>query len=137
MKKLDWATRVKISKDRKDNIKKIYLINEEVMQIFYFSEEWSLCKKWVYEKYINVCFDCGKTERLSVDHVRPISCHPKLSLNVKNLQILCLDCNKKKSFIMRYNKKTFDINKFIKNKDLEPIVFEKGTYLKFFKKIPL
>jgi len=54
-----------------------------------------LCKE-VYSTYENRCMACGTTEKLSVDHIKPISFYPELGEVFSNLQILCRSCNSKK-----------------------------------------
>ncbi len=38
----------------------------------------------------------GLGVRLEVDHIKPRSTHPELSLDINNLQVLCSVCNKGK-----------------------------------------
>ena len=54
-----------------------------------------LCKQ-VYSTYENRCMACGTVEKLSVDHIKPISFYPELGETFSNLQILCRSCNSKK-----------------------------------------
>lgn len=72
------------------------------------SDDWN--KKWrklryqAFKKYGNFCCCCGRspsndpTVVLHVDHIKPKSIYPNLSLDIKNLQILCADCNFAKSY---------------------------------------
>ena len=54
------------------------------------AKEWkSLC-----EKYDNRCLCCGEKERLTVDHVVPIS--KGGTSNIENIQPLCMYCNSSK-----------------------------------------
>jgi len=56
----------------------------------YTVAEWkSLCKAAGYK-----CLDCGKREKLTADHVMPIS--KGGTSNIDNIQPLCLPCNIKK-----------------------------------------
>ena len=51
-------------------------------------------KKYVYGKYGNRCLCCGSYEKISLDHVIPISKGGKDE--IENLQPLCKSCNSKK-----------------------------------------
>lgn len=127
---------LRISKIRKEEISKIYKIDRESMLIFYKSEEWKLMKSWVYQRYEKECAKCGSKTNLSVDHIRPISCHPRLALKHRNLRILCMPCNKNKSFIMA-SKKDMDIKRLkIINGSIEKFKFKNESELinKFFPK---
>lgn len=73
---------------------------------FYRSSEW---KELRYRKLrqIQYCECCGKEKRdklesgervkLTVDHIKPRSTHPELSLEWDNVQVLCQWCNSGKS----------------------------------------
>lgn len=64
---------------------------------FYQSKEWRILRYKALAKYGRQCMCCGATPEsgiiLHVDHVKPRSKHPHLSLDINNLQILCEDCN--------------------------------------------
>ena len=122
--KFTWAMRVKASKTRKKQIDKIYNITKDSMAAFYSSAEWKTLKNWVYAKYHPICVKCGALSGLSVDHIRPISCHPRLSIKSRNLRILCLDCNKRKSYIMASRSDMLIKPEYVKNFDLDYFVFE-------------
>ena len=69
---------------------------------FYISPEWRSLRARVLEKYECKCMMCGRSPKIHkiiihVDHIRPRSKHPELSLEISNLQILCEDCNIGKS----------------------------------------
>jgi hypothetical protein len=69
---------------------------------FYHSREWRELRTRVLEKYGCACLMCGRTYRehkviIHVDHIKPRSKYPELSLDYNNLQILCEDCNLGKS----------------------------------------
>ncbi|WLT37946.1 HNH endonuclease [Synechocystis sp. B12] len=62
-------------------------------------------KKWKqnqYEKqqgkcaYFGCAFVAQSPEYLEIDHIKPIATHPELSVNIKNLRLLCPPCNKRK-----------------------------------------
>ncbi|MBF6328510.1 HNH endonuclease [Nocardia transvalensis] len=42
------------------------------------------------------CSSCGATDRLTVDHITPVSERPDLAYEVNNLQVLCGRCNSRK-----------------------------------------
>lgn len=68
---------------------------------FYASREWLELRVRVLEKYECKCMMCGRSPKLHgivihVDHIKPRSKRPDLSLDFNNLQILCADCNKGK-----------------------------------------
>lgn len=50
--------------------------------------------KDVYRRFNNKCFNCGSTERLSIDHHHPLS--GGHALNASNAVLLCVRCNSKK-----------------------------------------
>lgn len=52
-------------------------------------------RKAVFDRDGHACVQCGATERLSLDHIRPYS---RGGLDVlANLQTLCLSCNSRKA----------------------------------------
>lgn len=72
---------VRIQNSRSDGIK----LTKDIIKSIYVRDKYTciLCKK------------NGQQTRLSLDHIFPISKGGKN--NIENLQILCLDCNRKKS----------------------------------------
>lgn len=69
---------------------------------FYSSREWRSLRARVLEKYECKCMMCGRSPKahgivIHVDHIKPRSKHPELSLDFNNLQLLCEDCNLGKS----------------------------------------
>lgn len=52
-------------------------------------------RKNVLEKYSHTCCKCGATEKLEIDHIHPVS--KKGLSEFCNLQVLCKQCNIKKS----------------------------------------
>lgn len=73
---------------------------------FYRSNAW---KELRYEKLrtTQYCECCGKKKndrlengervKLTIDHIKPRSKYPELSLDITNLQVLCQSCNSGKS----------------------------------------
>lgn len=41
------------------------------------------------------CVQCGSTERLEADHIKPIRTHPHLIYDLANGRALCRECHKK------------------------------------------
>lgn len=65
---------------------------------FYTSNEWSELKVEVFKLYPHTCMKCGKTKEtdcavIHVDHIKPRSKYPELSLDINNMQVLCGTCN--------------------------------------------
>jgi len=71
--------------------------NPKKLTDFYKSHEWKRLRYEAFKKYGNRCMCCGATPAdgylLQVDHIKPIGRHPKLALDIDNLQILCSGCN--------------------------------------------
>lgn len=65
---------------------------------FYKTQEWKELRFRVLAKYGRLCMCCGTTTgSMHVDHIKPRSRRPDLSLNFNNLQVLCSACNLGKS----------------------------------------
>lgn len=68
---------------------------------FYSSREWRTIRYMALNHYGNTCMACGVSPKqgaiIHVDHIKPRSVFPELSLDFSNLQILCEDCNIGKS----------------------------------------
>ena len=68
---------------------------------FLKSREWRSLRYTVLKKYGSTCMCCGAKRsdgvRMHVDHIKPRSRYPELSLKFSNLQVLCEDCNVGKS----------------------------------------
>ncbi len=61
---------------------------------FYDSREWRELRYAVLKSRGRKCEACGTVDKqIHVDHVKPRSRYPELSLVESNLQILCVDCN--------------------------------------------
>lgn len=68
---------------------------------FYETPRWLGLRYQVLKNHNGVCSLCGMTrkdgKKLHVDHIKPRSSHPWLQYELKNLQVLCADCNLGKS----------------------------------------
>lgn len=69
---------------------------------FYISPQWRNLRVRVLSKYDCKCMMCGRSPKMHgivihVDHIKPRSKFPDLSLCFENLQLLCDDCNIGKS----------------------------------------
>jgi len=62
----------------------------------YTLSDWRNLKNRVYEKYGRICMKCGDIEDMTIDHIKPYSIYPELSLEFDNMQVLCRSCNSKK-----------------------------------------
>lgn len=75
-------------------------IDIEERQFFYTSAEWIIIRNKVIKEKGRNCAQCNRyiqrDEDLTVDHVKPRSLYPHLSLNEDNLQVLCRRCNSRK-----------------------------------------
>lgn len=65
---------------------------------FYNSREWKALRVRALERYECRCMMCGRSPKehgvvIHVDHIKPRSKYPELSLEFSNLQLLCDDCN--------------------------------------------
>lgn len=84
-----------IDKKRKKHIEQI---NKAIVsENFYSSMPWRILRMKVLVKYGAVCQCCGASKDhgavMHVDHIKPRSKYPELSLRFSNLQILCEACN--------------------------------------------
>jgi len=68
---------------------------------FYNTREWIAVRYQALRLSEHRCLSCGSSPndgiRLHVDHIKPRSVRPDLSLNINNLQVLCEQCNLGKS----------------------------------------
>lgn len=63
---------------------------------FYKSREWAQTRYEAIKRHGRKCMACGATERIVVDHIKPVRTHRGLRLTMSNLQILCRACNRGK-----------------------------------------
>jgi len=92
----------KNNKNREKNKQHRFEISSLENQEFYLSKEWLSLRVRVLEKYCCKCMMCGRSPKdhgivIHVDHIKPRSKYPQLSLEFENLQLLCSDCNLGKS----------------------------------------
>ena len=69
---------------------------------FYESPAWRMVRFEALKASNGSCCMCGRNPidngvKLHVDHIKPRSYFPELSLDINNLQVLCADCNIGKS----------------------------------------
>lgn len=89
-------------KKKRKNSAKRKKISKLDNDCFYNSKEWRKLRVRVLEKYECKCMMCGRSPKvhgvvIHVDHIKPRSRYPHLSLVFENLQILCEACNLGKS----------------------------------------
>jgi len=92
----------KKSKNRGKNKAARQRVTRQDNDKFYASREWRELRVRVFEKYECACMMCGRSPKvhkiiIHVDHIKPRSHYPELSLEFNNLQLLCEDCNLGKS----------------------------------------
>ena len=92
----------KLVKNQGKNKKKRNKTSKKVDYSFYKSREWLELRVRVLEKYECKCMMCGRSPKfhrvvIHVDHIKPRSKFPNLSLDFNNLQLLCAACNRGKS----------------------------------------
>lgn len=79
------------------------VICHSISSVFYSSPEWMRLRYQAIKQYGNKCKACGRGPNngvvIHVDHIKPRSVFPELSLTLSNLQILCEECNLGKSNI--------------------------------------
>jgi len=99
------------------------------MNNFYKSREWREIRYVALRASNRSCQCCGaKNTELHVDHIKPISKYPHLKLDLKNLQILCRECNLGKSNIfeddfskpIKLSRKLYLESKKLRSTDVKP-----------------
>lgn len=104
------------------------------------SENWRYLREMTFKIQGKRCLKCGKEHAsMHVDHIYPKSTYPHLEYMIDNLQVLCPECNKKKSFtkIEDHRKpehlmsllREIDSNKLLQKK----YVYDKGELLRLTK----
>lgn len=92
----------KLRKNRGRNKQKRSRVAAKADADFFKSDEWAALRVRVMEKYRCRCMMCGRCPQednvvIQVDHIKPRSKYPHLSLDFNNLQLLCRMCNRGKS----------------------------------------
>jgi hypothetical protein len=63
------------------------------------SANWKYLRETVLKIQGDRCLCCGKASKnMHIDHIKPKSIYPHLEFMVDNLQVLCPDCNRAKSY---------------------------------------
>lgn len=88
----------KLSKNRGKNKAKRQIVSKSADSDFYESREWWTLRARVIASYKAMCMMCGRNPvedgiKLHVDHIKPRSKYPELSLDFNNMQLLCHECN--------------------------------------------
>lgn len=69
----------------------------------YYSVDFRKLRLKVFLRDGEICAKCGEIPKegvsLTVDHIKPVSKFPELAMDEGNLQVLCWECNQKKSNI--------------------------------------
>jgi hypothetical protein len=76
---------------------------ENQLHEFYQSKEWKSIRETVRTQLTQMCPVCGSEHNLVVDHIKPIRYFWELRLVLKNLQLLCGECNLEKGSIPNWN----------------------------------
>jgi len=85
-------------KKEKTKEQKLKIKQKYINRAFYMSMQWRDLRDVVINKYGKRCMRCKFLGRsCHVDHIFPRSKYPHLELDLDNLQVLCNDCNVKKS----------------------------------------
>lgn len=84
---------------RKTNSRRLYLEKEKPETCFYLGDDWRYLRRIIFRLYGKWCMRCMATKDLHIEHIKPKSKYPHLSLRVDNLQVLCKHCNEEKSNI--------------------------------------
>jgi len=95
----EWKPPKKEKSKRVQQRSKVSALNSKR---FYKTKDWLSIRVRVLEKYQCKCMMCGRSPRdhgivIHVDHIKPRSKYPELSLDFNNLQLLCEACNIGKS----------------------------------------
>ena len=88
---VNWARGIPKTKPAKNSLEQTF------SRKFMNSREWKKLRTEFMAESEKVCVRCGATEELQADHIKPKSKYPELALDKTNLQVLCWECNKKKS----------------------------------------
>ena len=87
------------NKSDRPGAKIVKIKNNKLVQsnAFLSSPEWRRARYDALKKNNGCCELCGRSKmdgiKLNVDHIKPRKTHPKLALDIDNLQVLCNECN--------------------------------------------
>jgi 5-methylcytosine-specific restriction endonuclease McrA len=88
-------------------------------EIFYDSKPWLKMRIKVFAAYGRKCMKCDRVDgEMHIDHIKPRSKFPELSLTFENLQVLCRDCNLEK---MHYHSTDYREDSTARDLDLETV----------------
>jgi 5-methylcytosine-specific restriction endonuclease McrA len=83
-------------KEKVKNSIREYII-EKFPDTFLESSTWRILRYKSLKLSDGKCQLCGRSKhdgiKLNVDHIKPRKFFPEMSLNIDNLQVLCMDCN--------------------------------------------
>ena len=75
--------------------------NDYFKKFDYYSEDFRKLRLQVFLRDGEICAYCNEKPKpgvtLTIDHIKPVSKFPELALDIDNLQVLCWECNQKKS----------------------------------------
>lgn len=78
------------------------------------------------------CLSCGSNEKLELDHIKPVSNYPELMFERTNMQILCRECNTRKSNVdytdFRPNLKRFELWNKVQKKAFRELINKEKIY---------
>lgn len=86
---------------------------------FYLSKPWLKMRIKCFAVYGRKCMSCDRLDgEMHIDHIKPRSKFPELSLTFDNLQVLCRDCNMAK---WNYHATDYREDSAGRNLDLETV----------------
>lgn len=94
---LKRAKRLWAKIEKKNNPKHKSSKNKTGTPFGLYDKQWQDLRRQVFNAYGKRCMCCGDAGELHVDHIKPKSKYPKLAYEFSNLQVLCKECNKRKS----------------------------------------
>ncbi len=79
--------------------RRYYSVSERAAQSrrFLRSSEWKTAREICFSEKGMSCWQCGATEQIQVDHIKPRVKYPDLALVQSNLRPLCWNCNRTKA----------------------------------------
>ncbi|GAB1376799.1 hypothetical protein MASR1M48_16510 [Lactococcus petauri] len=101
-------------------------------------DRWYVLRNCVYRIYEKRCMKCKTTSRpMHMDHIFPVARYPELRYSLRNLQILCCDCNIEKLHLNTNDYRTFDdkrrlegfISKFKNDEKYKEFIFGEKVWV--------